>query len=183
MTAALASILPTFPPNTPMEFITISQDNRRLLTISGINTLEGTMTAADGPGRAAVLWDAETGSQLRSLALDGHSAYSASTLGDRVLISGEDFARVWDLGNGTEQELWHVPASPDKFDWFSHSHVVWARLLLGGKQADLISIHLKPVVYKNPRDRMGMWYTEEGKFLKADAVTGRQEAVFTLKGW
>ena len=144
--------------------------------------MSGLVSADDGPGKAAVLWNAETGKQLRTFPLEGHSAYSASLRGDKVFIGGEDFARVWDLGSGRMQDLWHASSSPDKFDWFDHSHVELAYLTRGSKTANMIVVKLKPFVNENPQDRSPLWYTYEAGFVRVDAATGNKVTTFVLTG-
>ena len=183
MTKVLTSIIAQFPLTTPLEFCTFSPDKHFLLTLSGKNTVSGLVSADDGPGKAAVLWNAETGKQLRTFPLEGHSADSASLRGDKVLIGGEDFARVWDLGSGKMQDLWHAPSSPDKFDWFGHSQVVWARFTQSGQQADSVAVHLKAIVHKNPHEYHADWYTEEAMFFQTNTATGQQVGAFGLTGW
>ena len=182
-TSALTSIVAQFPLATPLEFCTFSSDKHLLLTLSGKNTVSGRISADDGPGKAAVLWDAKTGKQLRILPLEGHSAYSASLQGDKAFISGEDSALVWDLARGTTQSLWQAPFSADKFDWFWHSHIVWARLTRSGQKAALIALHLKPVVQKNPHEVSSYWYAGEATFDQYSTATGQRTGTFGLMSW
>ncbi len=180
MTAALSSILAAFSPHTPLEFTTFSQDNHFLLTIRGFSVVNGLVTAADGPGKAALLWDAETGKQLHSYPLDGHTAYSGSIRDGKVIVGGEDYARVWSVSGGPAAELWHEASSTDKFDWFGHSYVELARLTQDGSQANMIAVKLKPFINKDPQDRHPPWYTEEVRFIRVGAATGNKTAVFVL---
>lgn len=40
-----------------------------------------------------------------------------------------------------------------------------------------------PLSNKHPREYNPMWYTEATSFVRADAATCRETAVFTLPGW
>ena len=186
MTAALSSVLATFSPHTPLEFTTFSRDKRFLLTISGFSVVNGLVTSADGPGKVAQLWDAETGKQLRFYPLDGHTAYSGSIRGEKVVVGGEDYARVWSLSGGPAAELWHEASSADKFDWFGHSHVELARLTQDDEvdmiAVNMIAVKLKPFVNKNPQDRHPPWYTSESKFIRVDTGTSQKKTAFVLTG-
>jgi len=183
MTAALSSVLATFSPHTPLEFTTFSRDKHLLLTIRGFSVVNGLVTAADGPGKAALLWDAERDKQLRSYPLEGHTAYSGSIRDGKVIVGGEDYARVWSLSGGPAAELWHEASSADKFDWFGHSYVELVRLTQNGNQANMIAVRLKPFVNKDPRDKFPpWWFTEEARLVRVDAATGNKTTAFVLTG-
>ena len=184
MTAALSSILAAFPPTRPLEFSTFSQNRHFLLTISGFNTLSGPVTSAEGSGKTATLWNAETGKRLRSYPLEGHQAYCGSIRYGKVFVGGENYARLWSVDGGPGTDLWHEMSVTNTFDGSSQSHIELTQLTQRDKEANMVAVKLKPFVNKDPQDKLPPMYTytKEARFVRVDAITGRKKITFVLTG-